>query len=270
MKTKYFLPIAIFAVICFTAFGLNFNSNTLQAAPRISEKENASLTASPVKPPSDSLRAKMEKAGVHLAALEATLDKIEQSRVITPEDNESLDTNGLAMGDTLHEAFQEASRSTLDAAESEGKNGNVEDLAYFESFEQNHTSRTEAIVVRTERIQKGIEDGTIVLKQAPPTPVMIKAGFNRDTKPSLSPSLFETADSSCLVAGSKSGSKILKPCVAPCLAQRWVDCATCILRNVPAGIEQYNQFRNCWNNCSGFWKGFCRAKCLATFVYWIY
>lgn len=268
MKTKYFLPIAIFAVICFTAFGLTFNTATLQAAPQISE--NAPLPA-PVMPPSDSLKAKMEKAEKHLAGLETTLEKIERTRVITPEDNEALDGNGLGLADTLHEAFQEASRSTLDAAESEGKNGNVDDLAYFESFEQNHTSRTEAIVARTERIQRGIEDGTIILKQGPATPAkMTNASYNRETKTSLSPGLSETADYSCAVAGSKSGSKILKPCIAPCMAQNWVDCATCIIRNVPAGIAQYNQFRNCWNNCGGFWKWVCRAKCLGTFVYWIY
>jgi hypothetical protein len=266
MKTKYFLPIAIFAVICFTAFGLTFNTATLQAAPQVSKTETA-----PVMPPSDSMKAKMEKAEKHLLGLEATLEKIERNRVIIPEDNEALDLNGLGLADTLNEAFQEASRSALDAAESEGKAGNVEDLVFFESFEQNHTSRTEAIVARTERIQKGIEDGTIILKQAPATPAKItNASFNRETKTSFAPGLSETANTSCGVLGSTSGSKILKPCIAPCIGERWAECASCIIRNVPAGIAQYNQFRNCWNNCGGFWKWFCRAKCLGTFVYWIY
>lgn len=275
MKTKYFLPIAIFAVICFTAFGFTFNTATLKAAPQISEKENASLPPVDSLRPSDSLRAKMEKAETHLSALETTLAKIQESRVITPEDNETLDNNGLALGDTLYAAFQEASQSTLAAAESEGKNGNAEDLPYFESFEQNHTSRTEAIVARTDGIQRGIEDGTIILKQGPATPAKFtNAGYKSETKTSLSvsPGLSETADSSCgiIAAGSKSGSKVLKPCIAPCIAQNWVECASCIIRNVPAGIQHYNQFRNCWNNCGGFWKWFCRAKCLGVFVYWIY
>ncbi|HLL99499.1 MAG TPA: hypothetical protein VK400_00455 [Pyrinomonadaceae bacterium] len=217
----------------------------------------------------------MEKAEAHLAALETTLAKIEESRVITPADNETLDNNGLALGDTLYAAFQEASQSTLAAAESEGKNGNAEDLPYFESFEQNHTSRTEDLVVRTDRIQKGIEDGTIILKQGPATPAKFtKAGYKSETKTSLSmsPGLSETADASCgiVAAGSKSGSKVLKPCIAPCIAQNWVDCASCIIRSVPAGIQHYNDFRNCWNNCGGFWKWACRVKCLAVFAYWIY
>jgi hypothetical protein len=209
MKTKYFLPIAIFAVICFTALGLTFNTATLQAASQVSKTENASLRA-PVMPPSDSMKAKMEKAEKHLLGIEATLEKIERNRVIIPEDNEALDLNGLGLADTLNEAFQESSRSALDAAESEGKTGNVEDLVFFESFEENHTSRTEAIVARTERIQKGIEDGTIILKQAPASSAKItNASFNRETKTSFAPGLSETANTSCGVLGSTSGSKIL-------------------------------------------------------------
>jgi hypothetical protein len=282
MKTKYFLPVAIFAVICLTALGLGlaFNTARLQAAPQASKTENnSSPAAATALPPSDTLRQKMEKAEVHLSALEATLTRIEETRVITPEDNNALDSNGLALGDTLYAAFDEASQSTLDAAESEGRSGNAQDLPYFESFEENHVSRTEAIAARTEQIQRGIDSGEIILKQSPTTLApseakMTKVGYNKsEIKPSLSPAgLAETADFTCGVAGSKTGSssKVLKPCIAPCIAQNWAECASCIIRSVPAGINYYNQFRNCWNNCGGFWKWACRVKCVAVFVYWIY
>lgn len=280
MKTKYFLPVAIFAVICLTALGLGlaFNTATLQAAPQALETGNNSSSAT-LLPPSDTLRQKMERAEVHLSALESTLTKIEESRVITPEDNYALDSNGLALGDTLYAAFQEASQSTLDAAESQGRSGNAQDLPYFESFEENHVRRTEAIAARTDQIQRGIEDGSIILKSGPAgagataEAKMTKASFNKsETKPVMSPGLAETANLSCGVEGSKTGasSKVLKPCIAPCIAQNWAECASCIIRSVPAGVNYYNQFRSCWNNCSGFWKWACRAKCLAIFVYWIY
>lgn len=262
MKTRYFLLVAIFAVFCFTVIGLTANMSTLKAAPR-------EIPAAPAMPPSDSLRAKMEKAELHLSALEKTLARIQETRVITPDDNAALDNNGLALGDTLYEAFNEASQSTLKAAETEGREGNVEDLAFFESFEQNHVSRTEAIVARTEQIQKGINDGTIILKDAPQTSAanMTKVGYAtpKAENANLAPGISE-----CPTVGSKSGAKILKPCIAPCLAQKWADCASCIIRSVPAGVQYYNQFANCWNSCGGFWKWLCRAKCLAVFVYWIY
>lgn len=264
MKTRYFLLVALCAVFCFAVIGLTANMSTLQAAPKV-EKENPSTPA----PPSDSLRAKMEKAEVHLSTLEKTLARVQETRVITSDDNAALDNSGLALADTLYEAFNEASQSTLKAAETEGREGNVEDLAFFESFEQNHVSRTEAIFARTEQIQKGIEDGTIILKDSPQAAAakMTKVAYEKkaENNVNLAPGISE-----CPTVGEKSGAKILKPCIAPCLAQRWADCASCIIRSVPAGINYYNQFANCWNSCGGFWKWFCRAKCLAVFVYWIY
>lgn len=252
MKRKYFYLTAVIAVLSFAALGLMVNPFSNQAAAKVATKTND-------KPPSDTLVAKMRKAEENLRGIETILNKIEESRVITAEINEALDKNGLDLGDTLNEAFQEASKSAQQAAETEGREGNVGDLVYFESFEQDHVRRTEQIVARSEKIQRGIEDGSIILKdRQEPGVMMAKANYTGDKN-----------DNSCETT-STNGSKVLKPCIAPCIAQNWVACATCILRNVPAGIQHYNQFRNCWNNCGGFWKWFCRAKCLATFVYWIY
>lgn len=259
MKTRYFLLVAIFALFSFAAIGLTANMSTLKAAPK----------EMPAAPPSDSLRAKMEKAELHLSTLEKTLAKIQETRVITTDENAALDNNGLALADTLFDAFNEASQSTLKAAETEGREGNIQDLSFFESFEQNHVSRTEAIMAKSEQIQRGIDDGTIILKDSPQTATaqMTKVAYEKkaENNVNLAPGISE-----CPTVGSKSGAKILKPCIAPCLAQKWAECATCIIRSVPAGVNYYNQFANCWNGCGGFWKWFCRAKCLAVFVYWIY
>lgn len=252
MKRKYFYLTAVIAVLSFAALGLMINPFSNQAAAKVAAKTND-------KPPSDTLVAKMRQAEENLRGIENVLAKIEESRVITAEINETLDKNGLDLGDTLNDAFQEASKSAQQAAETEGREGNVGDLVYFESFEQDHVRRTEQIVARSEKIQRGIEDGTIILKdRQEPGVMMAKANYT-----------VEKSDNACETT-SANGSKVLKPCIAPCIAQNWAACATCILRNVPAGIQHYNQFRNCWNNCGGFWKWFCRAKCLATFVYWIY
>jgi lipopolysaccharide export LptBFGC system permease protein LptF len=252
MKRKYFYLTAIIAVLSFAALGLMINPFSQQASAKVAKKTND-------KPPSDTLVAKMRKAEENLRGIESSLAKIEESKVITAEDNEALDKNGFGLGETLNEAFQEASKSAQQAAETEGREGNVNDLVYFESFEQDHVRRTEQIVVKSEKIQRGIEDGSITLKDRQESGLMMaKANYTSDKN-----------DNSCETS-SVNGSKVLKPCVAPCIAQNWAACASCILRNVPAGIQQYNQFANCWNNCRGFWKWFCRAKCLANFVYWIY
>lgn len=252
MKKRYFYLTAVIAVLSFTAFGLMIKPFGYQASAKVSNNTGD-------KPPSETLVAKMKKAEENLRGIEQTLDKIEESRVITAEDNDALDRNGSDLGETLHDAFQESSRSAQRAAETEGKEGNVNDLAYFESFESDHVRRTETIYTRSEKILRGIEDGSIILKDRQPDGVnMAKAGYAKDQ-----------SEAAC-EPNPATGSKVLKACLAPCLAQNWAACATCIIRNVPAGIQQYNQFRNCWDNCRGFWKWFCRAKCLATFVYWIY
>ncbi len=254
MKKRYFYLTAIIAILGIAALGLMVKPFNYKTSAKVANKSSD-------KPPSDTMVAKMGKADETLRGLEKTLDKIEQTRVITAEDNLALDSSGLGLADTLYDAFQEASKSAQKAAESEGREGNVGDLEYFESFEQDHVSRTEAIVERTNKIENGIEDGTIILKDRPEEGLtMMKAGYNSADK----------SDKTFCETTSASGSKVLKPCIAPCLAQNWSACASCILRNVPAGIQHYNQFRDCWNGCHGFWKWFCRAKCLGTFVYWIY
>lgn len=255
MKRKYWYLTAIVAVLSFAAFGLTMKPFGYQASAKVTNKTGD-------KPPSETLVAKMRKADENLRIIEKTLVKIEETKVITAEDNGALDDNGAVLAETLHEAFQEASKSAQKAAETEGRDGNVGDLEYFETFEQDHVRRTEEIVARSEKIQRGIEDGTIILKDRPEEGLnMAKANYNDKAD--------KNAKSTCETT-SVTGAKVLKPCIAPCIAQNWGACATCILRNVPAGIQQYNQFRNCWDNCRGFWKWFCRAKCLATFVYWIY
>lgn len=257
MKRKYFYLTAIIAVLSFAALGLMIKpfghqaSASTKVVVKMGDKE-----------PTDALVAKMKQAEENLRGIEKTIDKIEQTKVITAEDNAALDNNGATLAETLNDAFQQASRSAQAAAESEGREGNVSDLEYFESFEQNHVSRTEAIVKRSESINKGIEDGTIILRDRPQDGVtMAKANYNDAAN--------KTDNTTCETT-SVTGAKILKPCIAPCIAQNWGACAACIIRNVPAGIQQYNQFRTCWDNCRGFWKWFCRAKCLATFVYWVY
>ncbi len=254
MKKRYFYLTAIIAVLGFAVLGLVFQPVSQRAAAKATVNFGD-------REPSDNIKEKMNSAEEKLRGLEKSLDKIEADRVITAEDNDALDKNGLALGDTLYEAFQAASMSAQKAADSEGREGNVADLEYFESFEADHVKRTETIVERSEKIQRGIEDGTIILKdRQEPGVMMAKANYNAKN---------EKPESACETMPA-NGSKVLKPCIAPCIAQNWSACATCIIRNVPAGIQHYNQFRDCWNGCHGFWKWFCRARCLAVFVYWIY
>ena len=255
MKNKRFLVLSMLTVLGLSAICLIFKPTILFAQ---SESKAAAPTTVTLKP-SAGLSEKMASADEQFTVLERTLDKIQQERVVTAEDNALLDESGMAIADTLKDAFLEASRSTLDAAESKGLKGNADDLAYFESFETSHVRRADRITVLSLEIESGIRGGSITdnSKQT--------VGANVATVNYVK----EDKSKECTVESSSS-AKVLRPCIAPCIAKNWAACAQCILQNVPAGIQHYNNFANCWNGCSGFWKWACRAVCLGKFIYWIY
>jgi hypothetical protein len=256
MKNKRFLVLSMLTVLGLSAICLIFKPTILFA-------QSESKAAAPVATlrPSAGVVEKMASADEQFTVLERTLDKIQQGRTVTAEDNAVLDEAGMAIADTLKDAFLEASRSTLDAAESKGLRGNADDLPYFESFETSHVARADRIATRSLEIESGIRNGSI-LDNSKQT-----AGPNVATVNYVK----EDKSKDCAVETSNSTSaKVLKPCIAPCIAKNWAACAQCILSKVPEGIQYYNNFVNCWNGCSGFWKWACRAVCLGKFVYWIY
>jgi hypothetical protein len=258
MKNKRFLVLSMLTVLGLSAICLIFKPTILFA--QSDETKGVAPVIVSLKP-SAIVSEKMASADEQFSIVERTLDRIQQGRTVTAEDNSVLDEAGMAIADTLKDAFLEASRSTLDAAESKGLRGNADDLAYFESFETAHIKRADKIAARSLEIESGIRNGSI-LDNSKPTAGTTVAMVNY---------VKEDKSNECTVDTSSSASaKVLKPCIAPCVGKKWVECAQCILKNVPQGIQYYNNFVNCWNGCSGFWKWACRAVCLAKFVYWIY
>jgi hypothetical protein len=258
MKNKRFLVLSMLTILGLSAMCLIFKPTTLFAQSDTKAVVTPTPATTPLKP-STAISEKMASVNDKFTVLERTLERIQQGRVVTAEDSALLDSTGMAVADTLKDAFLAASRSTLDAAETKGVRGNADDLPYFETFETAHIQRADRIATVSLEIESGIRNGYIIDNSK------VTIGTEIATVSYVK----EDKSKDCAVETSNS-AKVLKPCIAPCIAKNWVACAQCILQNVPAGIQHYNDFVNCWNGCSGFWKWACRAVCLGKFVYWIY
>lgn len=285
------------SIILLVAISLIFISTVAFAQPE-----------SKVKPAmiSPTVKAKIDFSAAKLKEIEATFTKIETQRLVKLEDAERIHKVMNEYAESMIAAFNEAIKDAEEAAKSEGKRGSVETLKFFEDKVKAHVTTLKRLEGKANAMEQKFSDGTIkldkpLLQKLSPTefedvrrslkPMGIKEMeklhpdlFIKPMRPGASLNLFERsqATSSINVVAksfpeqignffvSPAEAKVAAPCIEPCSARRWSECAACIVGKGPEAKRCVDDFRSCWeNNCKWYkpwWCAWCIAKlvdCLA-------
>lgn len=239
--------------------------------------------------PSQTLKSRLDKADEYFAVLENLLTKIETSKNVEEADLDTFDRAAMELAKTLKTAFDEVSASAQLASRTQGKEGNVTDLEYFEDQAERHIKKANLIAKKTEEINNAVERKRIICV---PCELRDRRVTSENIFSDKTPSIFVNANfstaensSACEgTAGSESnnlfsaiGSRSKSAavaCVSPCSSLNWGVCKSCLANAVSTGVGKFNQFMSSWNGCASkkreWQRKACRAAALASFVYWIY
>jgi hypothetical protein len=240
-----------------------------------------------------------------LRSVEVALKAIESEKVLGPEAANAFDggLNGYAEG--VFGAYTAQMNDAALAAKSEGTAG---DVGYMPSFEKelevDHV-RLLRVQEQVKTVQADVQSGAVMLDLAlleklSPEELSSFASYiskdalakYRETYPelqfpewSLQAHLFpngagafasDVYKQACAVPGRVENAlmppveaAIAWPCVGPCIAKQWPQCAVCVITAIPSGYEAWNAFVSCWNGSGRPWwvaTWLWKTGCVLTFV----
>ena len=107
----------------------------------------ASAQAQPVPPvpPLQVTQVQLRNASVRLGSIETLFDKVENQRVVTFEDSETVSKATLEYAQAMKSALDNALKSAETAARTEGKQGSIVPLDTFEKAEKANEPRLQKI-----------------------------------------------------------------------------------------------------------------------------
>jgi hypothetical protein len=241
-------------------------------------------------------------AGNLLLHVESLVGQVESQKLISQSISKDLE-------DSLHDyakefmaAFEGALAEGKSFAESKGKSGAIASLQEFEKKTgPEQQKRVKSLESRTIIINDKIPRGEIMYDRSIVSQMSGKEidDFQASLTPAARekyrktfPDIFKSPDpagagpweesrESIFVAASlpgemtsssvvSGGGAAALACAAPCVAQNWPSCISCLVNAGLKGIEIANQFDSCWDDCAGKstkWKRFwCRVGCVAVLI----
>jgi hypothetical protein len=253
---------------------------------------------------------KIDAAGTKLTRIETLVSKVETQKLISLALLEEVENTTRELAADMREAFAAAVADAKSFAETKGQSGTIVSLQELENKTgPKLQTRVKAVESKTKVIDGKIPTGEILFDRTilqsmssselvaftnslAPTgvqkyraqfPDLFKnepepAPWNEEGRgpaegveescPPFEATLTGTADSS-EPAASGAGAAALG-CVAPCVAQNWTTCISCLIGVGLKGEQMANEFDNCWENCadkSTKWKRFwCRFGCAAKLI----
>ena len=114
-------------------------------------------------PPVQVTEVQLRNASVRLKSLETLFDKVENQRVVTFEDSETVSKATFEYAQAMKSALDNALKSAEIAASTQGKQGSIVPLDTFEKAEKANEPRLQKIDQRATSIENRIKGGAILI-----------------------------------------------------------------------------------------------------------